>query len=171
MFLSVNNRLVALNIRDEDNNIVCQIRSIKFFRPEKGIYNSKNNLVYTTDILITKTSSQSISREYVAYCSNDKSQIAASATLEFQKEGNPIFYKLPAATALKIRSIYGDIMIKRLAYGKFTIIRKEQTIGSMSVSPLKKSKISCDTIQDHEFLAVLFTLTLYMMHENDLYTV
>jgi hypothetical protein len=78
--------------------------------------------------------------------------------------------KLPQVDELYIQSIYDDIHIKRLKDGSFLIIDKEKTIGSISkFLPFKSTTIFCDTINDSRFLAVLFALTLYMIHEDDLY--
>lgn len=176
MVLSVQHHLILIDVKDKNSNIVCKMKSLKFWSPETEIFNSKNKLVYTTDIVVSKAILAALNqpepRQYVAYCSGDRSRIAASASLEYSRQSRQTLFKLPPADALGIQSIYGDMRIKRIDHKDFAICDGQQRIGCISISPFcKTSTINCDTINDHEFLAVLFTFITYMIHEDDLYVV
>jgi hypothetical protein len=179
MTLSIYNYLLFFLVFDENNNSVCKIKSRRFLSAEKEIYNSDNEVVYTTNIINSKehqgSCSYSESRKYVANCSYDTSNIAAIASLVYptdtkQTMAERFGLKLPQVDELNIQSIYDDIHINRFKDGSFSISNNEKTIGSISkFIPFKSTTIFCDTIKDPGFLAVLFALTLYMIHEDDLY--
>lgn len=175
MVLSIHHHLAALIVNDEAGNLVCKIKSLNFWSPKKGIYNPKNKLIYTTDIVlerpILEATNQTDSRNYVAYRAMDPPEIVASASLIYAEQpSRQLLYKLPKVDILKIQSFYGEIQLRRANDKEFSIHDDQREIGKISLSLFpRESAVHCDSISDSEFLAVLFVFIGYMVHEDDLY--
>lgn len=175
MTLSIHHHLAVLTVTDEAGGLVCKIKSLNFWSLKKGIYNQKDELVYTTDIVLEKTileaTNQTDPRNYVAYSAENSSKIAASASLVYAEQTlrQPL-YKLPKVDILKIQSVYGDIQLRRVNDKEISIHDDQREIGKITLSMFpRKSVVHCDFISDREFLAILFAFVGYMVHEDNLY--
>lgn len=177
MTLSIHHHLAVLTVTDEDGGLVCKIKSMNFWSLRKGIYNQKDELVYTTDIVLGKpimeATIQTDPRNYVAYSAENPSKVAASASLVYAEQpSRQLLYKLPKVDILKIQSVYGDIRLRRINDKEISIHDDQREIGKITLSLFpQKSVVHCDFISDREFLAVLFAFVRYMVHEDDLYVV
>lgn len=177
MTLSIHHHMAVLIVTDETDRMVSKIKSMNFCSMKKEIYNQKNELVYTTDIVLEKpileTTNQTDPRNYAAYTAENPSKIAASASLAYAKQpSRQMLYKLPEVDILKIKSIYGDIQLRRVSDKEISIHDDQREIGKITLLLFpQKSTVHCDFISDDAFLAVLFAFVGYMVHEDDLYIV
>lgn len=169
MLLSINRHLTSFNVYDQDHRMLYKIKSLKFFGPEYGIYNSKGERIYTTDVLLSNTDNQAETRKYVAYASDDKTQVKAMASLEFEKPSLNVLYKLPPVARLYVKTNNGAFQVKHMSSRKVSVIHNKTEIGDITfLSFLGGSKIHCSTAQDDKLMLIFFVLSLYMVHEDDL---
>lgn len=173
MTILVKNCFGSYQFYNESKKLVCKIKSLKIIGPQKEVFDSKGKLVFTTDIQIADNGGQMNPSKYVSYFFPSTSKVAATATLELDgDERASLPVKLPAVIGLCIKSVYGDIKLKKIRNRELSIFSGRQEIGHIVVSPFyKASLIDCETIDNAEFLAVLFVFSIYMIHEDDVYIV
>jgi hypothetical protein len=160
---------------DEDKKIVARIRNIHFWNCSKKVIDTRGNTIYTTDIINLKTNPDLYlndeNRRYVVY---DNGRIIASAFLKYAKEDSRnsvqrLIFRLPQVEELNIQSEFGELNIKKQIDNTFVICDTSGVVGSISnYFSLKKHSISCSSINNQAFLAALYVLAMYMVHEDDI---
>lgn len=178
MTLKIKQYLSFYHMIDERNNVVCKIKRRGFWNAERLIYNSNNKLMYTSDIIDSNQESKPWSyletRKYIVKYADEKQTNAATASVVYDKSDmikktNRLILKLPRADEINIDSVFGELHVKRLKDESFTICKDEKIIGSISrYRTFRVTAISCESIRNSGFLAVLFVLVQYMLHEDDL---
>lgn len=175
MKLKFNKTLLGWSILDAGGNIVARIKNKKLLSPSKNIIDKDGNIVFTTDIINLPSNDKdwncADSRKYIIYQKEDE---IATATFSYAK--NPersnlqkITLRPPQIDIMEVETPYGLLQIKRQKDNSILINKGEKNLGKVTSFFSFKAKY-LEFIEDYEptFLASLYMLIDYMMHEDDL---
>jgi hypothetical protein len=159
------------SVVDENKKVICKILRKNLLSIKRKVYNSK--VVITTDIINTEISGKNSvfneGRRYIAYDTNNRSKIIATASLSYKScDRKPTYInRMPNPDSLIIKSIYGEFLIRNSGRKKYSIYHKSKLVGSLECFFHKSFYISKNKIQDPFFMAVLFVFINYMDQESD----
>lgn len=178
MKLRIKKLLFTWYVLDKNNIVVAKIKSKKIFTPSKNILNSDDNIIFTTNIVNTPSSKDdwnyASSRKYVVY---EKDQPIATATFSYAKSSSKnkiqsLFLIPPQIDEMNIETPFGPWHIKRQKDNSILINNDKITLGTVtSFFSFKRKEIECLDGYDPAFLAGIYMLIEYMMHEDDLIVV
>ena len=175
MKLTIKNHIFYYLVLDENNKVVAKIKNKCLWGVSKKVLDSSGQVVYTTDIVnlpISYTAwHYADSRHYVIY--HDQKKVA-EATFKYAKNperniSQKLFLKPPQITEMTLETPYGSLMIMRQKDNTLLIDQNGISIGSISnFFTAKKHFISCKKISDKAFLAAVYVISMYMIHEENL---
>jgi len=175
MVFKIKKCFLSWYVYDENKNIVSKIKSKRFWGPAKEIIDSDNITVYTTDIInvsdITNNGNCIDFNKYVLY-KNGETIVVAS--LNFAKTPEKAAFQTmtlrpPQVDNMLLETPYGVWSAKRQKDNGIVFYQSEQQIGRISpFFSLKPHIIEFYEKYDIAFIAGLYVLTEYMMHEDDL---
>lgn len=178
MKLKFNKTLFGWSITDDQGIIVAKIKNKELLGPAKNIIDKDGNIVFTTDIIDLPSDNKdwnyANSRKYIIY---QKENEIATATFSYSK--NPerttlqkITLRPPQIDIMDVETPYGLLQIKRQKDNSILINKDEKNLGIVTSFFSFKAKY-LEFMEEYEptFLASLYMLIDYMMHEDDLIVV
>lgn len=151
-------------VLDENLNHVAIIKNKHFLGPSKNILDAQKNLIFTTDKVVTSTTSHYVISQ------NDYPIATAHFTPSQSLLSGPKYAPLlPPVESMQIESPYGSFFIKRHPNNSLSLLQDHKEIGTLSpFFTLHPQYFDTFTSYDPTFLASLYVLTFYMVHEDDL---
>ncbi|SCJ10417.1 Uncharacterised protein [uncultured Clostridium sp.] len=175
MRLKFNKTLVGWSIIDDHSKIVAKIKNKELLGSAKNIIDKDGNIVFTTDIINLPSKNKDWncagSKKYIIY---QKENEIATATFSYAK--NPerttlqkFALRPPQIDIMEVETPYGLLHIKRQKDNSILIYKDEKKLGMVtSFFSFKAKYLECIEEYDPTFLASLYMLIDYMMHEDDL---
>ncbi len=175
MVFKIKKCFLSWYIYDENKNIVSKIKSKRFWGPAKVIIDSDNITVNTTDIInvpdTTNDGNFADLKNYVLY-KNGETIVVASLT--FAKNPDKAAFQTmtlrpPQVDEMSLETPYGIWLAQRQKDNGIVFYQNEQQIGRISpFFGLKPHIIEFYEKYNISFIAGLYVLAEYMMHEDDL---
>lgn len=175
MRLKFNKTLLGWSILDDEMHTVAKIKNKKLLSSAKNIIDKDGNIVFTTDIINLPSKNEdwnyADSRKYIIY---QKENEIATATFSYAK--NPerttlqkLTLRPPQINMMEVETPYGLLHIKRQKDNSISINQGDKNLGIVTSFFSFKAKY-LEFIEEYEptFLASLYMLIDYMMHEDDL---
>ncbi|MDU2673008.1 MAG: hypothetical protein E7C49_13445 [Clostridium sp.] len=175
MKLKFNKTLFGWSITDEQGTIVAKIKNKELLGPAKNIIDKDGNIVFTTDIINLPSKNEdwncANSIKYIIYQKEDE---IATATFSYAKTPErttlqKFALRPPQIDIMEVETPYGLLKIKRQKDNSILIYKDEKNLGMVTSFFSFKAKY-LEFIEEYEptFLASLYMLIDYMMHEDDL---
>lgn len=154
-------------ILDENLNTVAIIKNKDLLGPSKNILDAQKNLIFTTDKIVTSTTSHYVISQ------NDSPIATAHFKLPQSLLAHPKYAPvLPPVDSMQIDSPYGPFLIKRQPNNSLSLLQDDTEVGILSpFFTFHSQYLNTFTSYDPTFLASLYVLTFYMVHEDDILVV
>lgn len=175
MRLKFNKTLLGWSILDEEMHTVAKIKNKNLLSSAKNIIDKDGNIVFTTDIINLPSKNKdwnySDSRKYIIY---QKENEIATATFSYAKKPErttlqKFTLRPPQIDIMEVETPYDLLHIKRHKDNSISINQGDKNLGIVTSFFSFKAKY-LEFIEEYEptFLASLYMLIDYMMHEDDL---
>jgi len=175
MTLRIKKRFFVWYILNETGTVVAKIKNKKLLSPEKNVTDRNENVIFTTDIVNLPAKENNFNstetRKYVIYHKNQPVATATFASTEDLKMTKEISFALrpPRVNEMNVETPYGVWNIKRQLDNSLIISNENEVLGTITAFfSFKKQYLDVNRKYEPAFLAGIYTLTDYMMHEDDL---
>ena len=175
MVFQIKKCFLAWYIYDENKTTVSKIKSKRFWGPAKKIIDSDNITVYTTDIINEPDTTNEWNcddfKKYVLY-KNGETIVIASLTFDKNLEKTAfqtMTLRPPQVDEMLLETPYGLWRANRQKDNGIIFYQNDQQIGRISpFFNLKPHIIEFYEKYNIAFIAGLYVLAEYMMHEDNL---
>lgn len=173
MMFRIKRRFLSWNIVDEGNRLVAKIKNKRCLGAGKNILDNNGNIVYTTDIInLPKPKELWNTPQARSYKILRGKDIIATASFYCKKETKDNVHQqsliLAKLNDMHVQTPYGIWNIVRQKDNSIIIQNGNEIVGTItSFFALKAQKLNVLSKIDPVFIAGIYVLAVYMMHETD----
>lgn len=175
MKLRIKKRICSWSLVNESGTAVAKISNQKLIGAAKKISDANGKVIFTTDIVNLPPEKESWnyadSKKYIIY---KDAKPVVTANLSFAKspertKAQTFLLRPPQVDRMDVETPYGIWIIQRQKNNSLTIMHDGVQLGSVTpFFAFKPIYLNCNEKYEDTFLAGIYMLVEYMMHEDDL---